>query len=214
MLLNDVEIRVLGSLVEKEITTPEYYPLSLNSLVTACNQKSNREPVVLYDEATVTAALDTLREKNLAIVVKNRDSRVLKYDNYFADGYGLSAEESAVMNVLMLRGPQTIGEIRIRAERMHDFSSLEEVESILDGLADREDDPLAMKLPRQMGHKECRYAHLLAGEEGIRLPENAGQAGGAIDGERINYLEQQIECLRQDLDDLKSHFAEFCKQFE
>ncbi|MCX6344089.1 MAG: DUF480 domain-containing protein [Armatimonadetes bacterium] len=138
-LLNDVKIRVLGSLVEKEITTPDYYLLSLNSLVTACKQKSNREPVVSYDEATVTAALDILREKDLVIV---------------------------------------------------------------------------LKLPRQIGHKECRCAHLLAGEEGIRLPENAGQAGGAIDGERIEYLEQQIECMRQDLDELMSHFAEFRKQFE
>lgn len=213
-LLNDIEIRVLGSLVEKEITTPEYYPLSLNSLVTACNQKSNREPVVNYDEETVAGALDSLREKDLAIVVRNRDSRVLKYDNYFADGYDLTPAEAAVMNVLMLRGPRTVGEIRVRAERMHGFGSLEEVEGILDALASREDGPLVVKLPRRAGHKDSRFAQLLAGEEGIVAEGDSEQASGGNESERINTLEQQIEALQVQLDELGQQFADFRKQFE
>lgn len=213
-LLNDTEIRVLGSLVEKEITTPEYYPMSLNALVNACNQKSNREPVVSYDENTVTEALDSLREKELIIVVRNRDSRVVKYDNYFADGYLLSPQEVAVMNVLMLRGPQTLGEIRNRADRMYDFASLEEVEAVLDGLVAREEQPLVVKLPRQTGHKECRYAHLLAGEEAVNNLTISEPAGGTIESERIDMLEQTIESLRRELDELKKQFNDFRNQFE
>lgn len=213
-LLNETEIRVLGSLIEKEITTPEYYPMSLNALVNACNQKSNREPVVSYDEAVVTEALDSLREKELVIVVRNRDSRVVKYDNYFADGYSLSPQEVAVMDVLMLRGPQTVGEIRNRADRMYDFSSLEEVEAILEGLSAREDQPLVLKLPRQTGHKECRYAHLLAGEEAVNNLTNSEPAGGAIESERIDALEQTVELLRQELDELRQQFSDFRNQFE
>lgn len=212
--LTDTEVRVLGSLVEKEITTPEYYPLSLNSLVTACNQKSNREPVVSYDETTVTAALDSLRDKGLAIVVKNRDSRVLKYDNYFSDFYSLSPQENAVMNVLMLRGPQTVGEVRVRSERLHDFSSLEEVEGVLEELAERQDGPFVVKLSRLAGQKESRWAHLLAGEVSAAETPATTPDVGAIDGERIAQLEHQVELLGAELDELRQQFADFRNQFE
>lgn len=212
--LTDTEIRVLGCLVEKEITTPEYYPLSLNSLVTACNQKSNRDPVVSYDEPTVADAIDSLREKELVIVVKNRDSRVLKYDNYFADFYSFSAQETAVMNVLMLRGPQTVGEIRVRSERLHGFSSIEEVESVLEGLAERGDGPFVLRLPRQAGHKESRWVHLLAGEDAVSRTPAGSPVVPSSDGERIAQLEQQVELLGAELDELRQQFADFRNQFE
>ncbi len=139
IVLSDIEIRVLGSLVEKEITTPEYYPLSLNALTNACNQKSNRDPVVDYDEDEVRDALYELKDKGLALTCEG--SRVFKYDNYFADKFALSPEEVAVMCVLMLRGPQTPGEIRSRTDRLHAFEELSEVETTLEGLASREDGP-------------------------------------------------------------------------
>jgi len=212
-LLNNTEIRVLGCLVEKEITTPEYYPLTLNSLTTACNQKSNRDPVVSYDETTVAEALDSLREKDLVIVERGRDSRVPKYDNYFADSYQLSKPEVAVLCELMLRGPQTVGELRTRGERLYQFAGLDEVAQTLDALAAREDHPLVVKLPRQIGQKEPRYAHLLAGEDGISA--SAAEANGsAVDPERIEILEEEVRSLRAELADIRQLFNDFRKQFE
>ncbi|MCE5198479.1 MAG: YceH family protein [Armatimonadota bacterium] len=215
IVLNDVEMRVLGSLVEKEITTPEYYPLTLNSLTTACNQKSNRDPVVSYDETRVAEAVDSLREKNLVITVRGRDSRVPKYDNYFAEKLDLKPVEVAVMCELMLRGPQTVGELRTRGERLYQFSGLDEVDETLNGLMNRDEEPLVVKLPRQPGQKECRYAHLLAGEQGVESAINA--SAEAVDCEtsaRIDLLEQEIQSLRAELTELKAGFLEFRKQFE
>ncbi|MHB9038645.1 MAG: YceH family protein [Armatimonadota bacterium] len=212
-LLNDVEVRVLGCLVEKEITTPEYYPLTLNSLATACNQKSNRNPVVSYDEATVAQAVDSLRAKDIAIVEKGRDARVPKYDNYFADHYHLSHAEVAVLCELMLRGPQTVGEIRTRGERLYQFAGLEEVADVLDALAAREESPLVVKLPRQTGQKECRYAHLLSGEEGITAPTDRDAVDG-VDAARLEQLEEEVTSLRAELSELRRQFDDFRTQFE
>src|SRR5271156_1780022 len=158
LLLDPVEARVLGSLLEKEITTPEYYPLSLNALLNACNQKSNRDPMVHFDEETVDRVLDVLRDKGLLLNITGAGSRVPKYGHRLSEKLNLGRREMAVLCELMLRGPQTLGELRTRAERMHPFDDLAEVESVLDRMPE-----LAVKLPRRPGEKEARYAHLLSG---------------------------------------------------
>jgi len=196
--LNDTEVRVLGSLIEKEITTPDYYPLSLNALVAACNQSSNRNPVVHFGEDTVARALDTLREKKLVHQVERSESRVTKYRHVLYEAMDLGRPTIAIMCALMLRGPQTVGEIRTRSNRLYDFSSLEEVETVLNSLMSG-DPPLIVRLPRQTGQKEVRYAHLLSGE--VRLVEPEAEP------DRIGKLEKE-------LDDLKKQFEEFRKQFE
>jgi len=217
--LTEPEVRVLGCLVEKEITTPEYYPLSLNSLTTACNQKTNREPVVAYTERTVAEVVESLRDKNLAILATGRNDRATKYDNYFADTYHLSPAEAAVMCVLMLRGPQTPGEIKSRTERLFDFKELAEVEAALEGLAARESGALVVKLPRQPGRKEHRYLHLLCGPPSPEMME-AGTPTGEHTGslctekETIDRLEQEIIELRGEMQALREQFAEFKNQFE
>src|SRR3954467_10812569 len=159
--LNATEVRVLGSLIEKEITTPDYYPLSLNALTNACNQSSNRNPVVHFDEAAVEQALDSLRQKNLIHMVQRSDSRVSKYRHVVMETMNLNRPEIAVIDVLMLRGPQTVGEIRTRTNRLYDFVGLEHVESVLQGLIQRQP-ALIVRLPRQTGQKEVRIAHLLS----------------------------------------------------
>ena len=168
-MLNDTEVRVLGALIEKEITTPDYYPLSLNALMTACNQSSNRHPVVHFDEDMVARAADSLREKKLIHLVDRSESRVSKYRHVLYEAMNLSRPAIAVMCVLMLRGPQTVGEIRTRSNRLYDFSSLEEVETTLTSLMSAAP-PLVVRMPRQTGLKEVRYAHLLSGE--VRLAES------------------------------------------
>src|SRR5215831_9014254 len=165
-ILTEVELRVLGSLVEKQITTPEYYPLTLNSLTLACNQKNNRNPVTSLSESEVEQALDSLRSRNLAYVFYGSTSRVPKY-KHVADNLQLSPAELAVICALMLSGPQTVGEIRTRGSRLYDFSGLEEVEQTLHALALNEPEPLVIKLPRQSGHKDARFAHLLSGEVNV-----------------------------------------------
>jgi uncharacterized protein len=201
--LNDIEVRVLGSLIEKEITTPDYYPLSLNALVTACNQTSNRHPVVHFDEETVTRALDSLRDKKLVHQVDRSESRVTRYRHVLYEALNFGRPAIAVMCVLMLRGPQTVGEIRTRTNRLYDFTSLEEVENTLNSLGSAET-PLAVRLPRQSGQKEVRYAHLLSGEVRITEPE---QLQAEIEPDRLTKLEQEVE-------DLKRQFEQFRKQFE
>lgn len=203
-VLTETEVRVLGSLVEKEITTPEYYPMSLNALTNACNQKTNREPVVSYEEDVVFDAILSLKEKGLAIVCEG--SRVLKFDNYLADKLSLSAAEAAAICVLMLRGPQTPGEIRGRADRLHQFAELSEVEEALDGLASREDPPV-VKLPRQAGRKENRYAHLLCGPVSVDADADQPLELGESLRDRVERLESELAALR-------AEFAEFRKQFE
>ena len=157
MVLNDIEVRILGCLIEKEITTPDYYPLTLNSLLNACNQKSNRSPVVSYEETSVVRGLDSLQEKGLSEKIYKSDSRVPKYQHLFIRKFDLSRREVAVLCVLMLRGPQTTGEIRGRSDRMYKFDGLNEVEEVLNGLMDKEQ-PMLIMLPRQIeiGRASCR----------------------------------------------------------
>src|SRR5215216_3100923 len=163
-LLNDVDVRVLGALIEKEITTPENYPLSLNALTNACNQTSNRDPVVKFEETTVKAGVDRLRKYSLVRSIQRVDSRVMKYTHLMGEAMGLERPQLAAMCVLMLRGPQTVGEIRTRGSRLFEFQSLEEVEATLNSLMGKTASPLVTRLPRQPGQKEARYAHLLSGE--------------------------------------------------
>jgi uncharacterized protein YceH (UPF0502 family) len=196
--LNDAEVRVLGSLIEKEITTPDYYPLSSNALMAACNQSSNRNPVTHFDEDIVARAADSLQRRGLIHLVDRGESRVTKYRHVLYEAMNMSRPVIAVMCVLMLRGPQTIGEIRTRSNRLYDFSSIEHVETTVNSLMSGES-PLIVRLLRQSGQKEVRYAHLLSGE--VRLTEPEPEV------DRIGKLEKEVE-------DLKKQFEQFRKQFE
>lgn len=202
--LTDTEVRVLGALIEKEITTPDNYPLSLNALVSACNQSSNRNPITHFDEATVTDAMEGLREKGLAHRVERGDSRVTKFRHVLYEAMNWGRPVIAVMCVLMLRGAQTVGEIRTRSGRLYDFTSLDEVELTLNSLM-AGDSPLITRLPRQAGQKEVRYAHLLSGEVSFTEREPEVEAEPELD--RIGKLEKDVE-------DLNRQFQEFRKQFE
>jgi uncharacterized protein len=207
ILLNDVEARVLGALVEKEVTTPEYYPLSLNALVNACNQKNNREPVMSLDEDAVRLALRGLEDDGLAGPRRGTDSRVTKYEHRVQEVFNFTRGETAVMCVLLLRGPQTPGELRGRTERMHRFDELEDVLGVLQRLMQRES-PLVKALSRQPGTKEVRYAHLLSGDvESVATEADAGArevAGESAAGdERIARLEAEVTELRRELEELK-----------
>ena len=207
--LTDIEARVLGSLIEKQVTTPEYYPLTLNALTLACNQKNNRNPVTSYSENQVAAAVETLREKNLAYVFYGSSSRVPKYKHVMPEVMHLSHPELALMCVLMLRGAQTLGELRGNGGRLHEFSSLEEVEETLNGLISREPEPLVVRLPRQPGQKDGRFAHLLSGEVNVdALPEPE-----RVVSRRVN-MEERVEALAAEVETLKQQFEEFRKQFE
>jgi uncharacterized protein len=217
VILDPVEVRVLGSLIEKELTTPEYYPLSLNALVNACNQKSNRDPVMTLDEAQVTRALDSLRFKQFALV-SGSGGRVVKYRHALVEKFRYTPAELALICELLVRGPQTVGELRTRGERMHQFSDLAEVESVLGELTDRTP-PVVARLPRQPGRKESRYCHLFAGEPDLSAPEFsaapvAATARGAADDERITKLEEELTGLRQELSELRQLLGEFKKSFE
>ena len=215
--LTHTEVRVLGSLIEKQITTPEYYPLTLNSLTLACNQKNNRNPVTALAEAEVEQALDSLREKNLAYVFYGSTSRVPKF-KHVADNLHLSAPELAVMCVLMLSGAQTTGEIRGRAYRLCEVTGLEEIEQTLHALSTKDPEPLVIKLPRQAGQKEARFAHLLAGEVKIEELDGAQpvskQSRKSADAERVVSLEHRVETLAAEVEGLRRQFDEFKKQFE
>ena len=221
--LSEVECRVLGSLVEKEATTPEYYPLSLNALVNACNQKSNRDPVMTLDEAAVRQALHSLDGQSLVRSVSASDSRVTKYEHRLQEAFNFYRHEIAILCVLLLRGPQTPGELRTRTERMHAFDDLSAVQSSLQHLMKREP-PLIKVLARQPGTKEARYAHLLSGDideaEAKSTPE-ARTILASDGGEQLSHLENEVAALRKELADsqkeiadLKQQFAQFRKQFE
>jgi len=229
ILLNEVKCRVLGSLIEKEITTPEYYPLSLNALLNACNQKSNRDPVMNLDEAAVRQALHSLDGQSLVRSVSASDSRVTKYEHRLQEAFNFHRHEIAILCVLLLRGPQTPGELRTRSERMHPFDDLSAVQSSLQHLMKREP-PLVKILPRQPGTKESRYAHLLSGDVDLhdnvesvetKLETKESAATISADGERIAHLEEEIASLckevsdfHKEISDLKQQFAQFKKQFE
>ena len=217
--LTEIEVRVLGSLVEKQVTTPEYYPLTLNALMLACNQKNNRSPVTSYDEATVAQALDSLREKNLAYVFYGSTSRVPKYKHVLPEVMHLTQPELALICVLLLRGPQTTGELATRAFRLHEFSGLEEVESTINSLISREPDPLVTRLPRQAGQKEVRFAHLLSGEVSVdaiheEVAHTRSRGRGDSHNDRVAALEAEVETLKAEVGMLKTQFESFKKQFE
>jgi uncharacterized protein len=208
-LLDSADIRVLGPLIEKEATTPEYYPLSLNALVNACNQKSNRDPVVDYDEETVLAAIEHLRALKLAFIITG--SRVTKYSQRLSETFNMGRRELAVLCTLLLRGPQTLGEIKDRSERMFSFADLAETESVLEKLANWPDGPLVSKLPRQPGQKELRYAHLLAGEPPA---ESISTGAPAAAPSRVAQLESEVQQLRSDLHELTRRFEQLEAQLK
>ncbi|MBK5274093.1 MAG: YceH family protein [Desulfuromonadales bacterium] len=215
--LSEVEARVLGCLIEKEMTTPEYYPLSLNALTNACNQKSNRDPVMALAEEDVVRALNRMRFNQLT-VVSGESSRVAKYRHILAEMMGLVPAELAVICELLVRGPQTVGELRTRCERMHSFTDLNAVEEVLKELTNRED-PLIVRLPRQPGRKEARSAHLFSGmpdmtaEEHEVSPEPA-RVRVIAENERMTKLEQEVAALRLEVAGLRQIVEEFRSQFE
>jgi len=226
IFLNSVEARVLGALVEKDIATPDYYPLSLNALVNACNQKNNRDPVMTLDEAAVREALDGLHNKNLAGPASGADRRVTKYEHRLQEMFNFTRGETAILCVLLLRGGQTPGELRARTERMHRFEDLSDVQSALQRLMQR-DPPLATVLPRQPGSKESRYMHLLSGDmkdpgmadaSAARAPSPAYPVSNAAipstDRDRITHLEDEVATLRKEVTDLKQQLEGFRTQFE
>jgi len=215
-VLNEVECRVLGALMEKEATTPEYYPLSLNLLINACNQKSNREPVMNLDEATVREALHSLEGQLLVRSVSPADSRVTKYEHRLQEAFNFYRHETAILCLLLLRGSQTPGELRGRSERMHSFEDLGAVQSSLQHLMKREP-PLVKPLPRQPGTKETRYAHLLSGEVVQAEIVPGGSAileENSFDGDRVKRLEEEISALKNEIAELKQQFVEFQRQFQ
>lgn len=214
LILTPEEVRVLGALMEKEMATPEYYPLSLNALANACNQKSNREPVVSYEESTILAALGELRKKQL--VWLSTSGRVSKFGENLIKPRNMINREAAVLCVLMLRGPQTPGEIRGRTERLHQFASMEEVEATLTNLTDT---VYVEKLPRQPGHKESRYCHLFLGAS-VAFKDTAPGGDEMIlpelsqNKDRIGLLEEQLASLRQEVEELRQAFLDFKGQFD
>ena len=212
--LSEIEVRVLGSLVEKQLTTPEYYPLTMNALTAACNQKSNRSPIVSYGETEILAAVDSLRERNLVYLYYGSTSRAVKYKHMLPGVYGLESPEVAIIAVLMLRGPQTLGEIRERTGRLFEFSGIGEVNENLDGLI-RRDEPLVVKLERQPGQKEERYAHLLSGEVTAEaVAPREAPVSKAHNDERIENLHTEVAALRSELNAFREMFEEFRKQFD
>jgi uncharacterized protein YceH (UPF0502 family) len=216
LILTPNEVRVLGALIEKDITTPEYYPLSLNALVNACNQKSNRDPVLQLDENAVRDALSGLQEHRLAGPAGGADSRVTKYEHRSQEVFNFTRAETAALCVLLLRGPQTPGEIRGRSDRLHHFETLDDVQSALQKLMQRQ--PALVKLlPRQPGTKESRYVHLLAGD--VVVPDaqqvvTSAAPHGSHDAERLSRLEEQVASLRKEIGDLKDQFERFRQQFQ
>lgn len=207
-ILSDEEARMIGSLIEKEFTTPEYYPLTINSLTNACNQKSSRNPVVNYDEILVEITIQKLRDKSLVAKVTGPDLRVPKYRQQFTQFYNLTKPQIAVMCVLLLRGAQTIGEIRSRSYRIYEFKDLAETEETLDSLIRIEQGPFVVKLPKDSG-RDNRYTHLFCGEpqivEAVKEPDI---------NERVASLEKEIDTLKDSLTELRTQFEEFKKSFE
>lgn len=220
ILLTASEARVLGCLMEKEVTTPDYYPLTLNALQAACNQKSSRNPVVEYDAKEVVRAVDALRNKKLALQIGQGGARVPKYQHIARETLALPPDQLALLACLLLRGAQTAGELKVRSERLFPFDSPEQVEEILESMCAQEEAPFVMKLPRQPGKRECRYAHLLCGapditddEAGPVTPEAARQQVEQEEN-RIAQLESQLDELRSQLEELRQEFTAFRKLLE
>ena len=216
--LDEVSVRVLGALIEKEFTTPDNYPLTLNALTAACNQASNRDPVMNLDDGTVKGALDKLTRRSLARGVHRGDARVMRYRQELSDHLHIHKPELAALCVLMLRGPQTVGEIRTRTNRMAEFVDLKHVEITLDSLMTLST-PLVVQLPRRPGQKEVRYAHLLSGEPSAEMMEQADSAEAATVrrpqiSERVDALEQEVGSLRGEVAELRAQLEAFRRQFE
>lgn len=212
--LDAVSVRVIGSLIEKEITTPDNYPLTVNALTAACNQTTNRDPVMNLDEPTVVKAIQDLTRKGLVREVLRNDSRAKRYRQTLSDSLSLHAPETAIMCVMMLRGPQTTGELRTRAARMFEFRDLPHVEVTLQSLMTMTE-PLVVQLPRQPGQKETRFAHLLAGEPQYVAPDPVAptpRAASRDDG-RVETLENEVAALRAEVAELRARFDEFRSQF-
>jgi uncharacterized protein YceH (UPF0502 family) len=219
--LSPNEARVLGALVEKEITTPDYYPMTLNALTAACNQKSNRDPVFVLSENDVIQAFDEARKKSLVRMVEAGASRVPKYRHRLAETLQLTLPQLAILSELLLRGAQTLGELRSRAERMHPFSSLTEVEAVLSELSSAEHPatavagtPLVVRLPRQAGQKEARYTHLLCGVPTAQEPSVSAPSPSNADAERLTALEEEVSALKQELSALREDFYALKRQLE
>jgi uncharacterized protein len=212
--LNEVEVRVLGSLIEKDIATPDYYPLSLNALLNACNQKNNRDPVMALDEETVRAALESLQAKRLAGPAGGADSRVAKYEHRLQEVFNFDRRETAILCVLLLRGAQTPGELRGRAERMYRFEALDDVLGTLERLIQREP-PLVAMLPRQPGTKESRYIHLLSGADiAVESAVQSTPSNLARESVRLENLENQVAELKREIMEIREQLLEFRKQFD
>ncbi|KAF0151986.1 MAG: hypothetical protein FD143_1455 [Ignavibacteria bacterium] len=207
-ILSNEEVRIIGSLIEKEFTTPEYYPLTINSLTNACNQKSSRNPVVLYDEVFVETSIRKLRDKSLAAKVTGPDLRVPKFRQQFTQFYNLSIPQIAVMCVLFLRGEQTVGEIRNRCYRIYEFKNLAEAEETLESLIIIEAGPFVVKLPKEPG-RENRYTHLFCGE-----PQKIAAVDENDLTNRVASLENEVETLRNYISEIRTQFEEFKKSFE
>jgi uncharacterized protein len=222
--LSSVEIRVLATLIEKEITTPDYYPMTLNALTNACNQKTNREPITALDESEVTAAFEIATKQGLARFVDEGASRVAKYRQRLIEQLKLTPAQTAILCELMLRGAQTLGELKGRADRMYSFPSLADVEITLSQLAAHTHDgspkPLVMRLPRQAGQKEARFTHLLAGTPDLTALADDSQSkhnnerNNENNSERIAQLERDVATLNADLSELRSTFEAFRRQGE
>jgi uncharacterized protein YceH (UPF0502 family) len=210
--LSDVEARVLGALIEKDITTPDYYPMSLNALVNACNQKNNRDPVMALGEDAVRAALESLQRQRLAGPASGADGRVTKYEHRLQEVYNFDRREIAIVCVLLLRGAQTPGELRGRTERMYRFEELEDVLATIEKLSQREPALVAV-LPRQPGTKESRYMHLFCGDAPVG-EVMAAHTTVASGGDRVGLLENEVAELRREVGEMREQLAAFRKQFE
>jgi uncharacterized protein len=212
--LTEEEVRVVGVLIEKERATPEYYPMTINSITNACNQKSGRDPVVNYSQEEVEEVIESLREKKMVMRQTGGEHRVPKFRQTFTELLKLSDAETGAMAVLMLRGPQTFGEIRNRVGRIYNFESLQQVEETINSLVDREE-PVVAKLPRQPGTKEYRYTHLLSGAPEINIQQQASDSSSSpVEIDRITSLENELLQLKTEMEELKELFAKFKQQFE
>jgi uncharacterized protein YceH (UPF0502 family) len=212
--LNPIECRALACLLEKEKTTPEYYPMSLNSLTNACNQKSNRDPAMTLDDSQVADALNRLKGKRLVWFLSTAGGRVPKFEHNFTTHWKFQATEVAILCELMLRGPQTVGELRTRAARMHEFQDLEQVEKTLLNLSTRNDGPFVTLLARQAGRKEQRWAHLFCGEPvDVAAKELAGELL-PVAADRMTALEAEVAALRAEIAQLRQEFGQFKQSFE
>ncbi|MBL0209644.1 MAG: YceH family protein [Holophagaceae bacterium] len=211
--LNEVECRILGCLMEKQHTTPDYYPLTLYALVAACNQTSNRHPLVAYDEATVSDGLESLRQRRLVWLLNASGSRTVKYEQRLSESLHLAIQETALLCVLMLRGAQTLGELRGRSERIYPFADLVEAEAAMQALLQAEPEPLAMKLPKLPGTKEPRYAHLLAGPVECETLAVVQEEVKARNLPPLAHLESEVQSLRLELAELRAAFESFKAQF-